>query len=140
MNLNLDALETSFDHIAPRGDELMDVFYARLFAAAPSVKPLFEGTDLKRQKAMLLAALVLLRRSLRDLDSVTPALRELGARHVRYGAQPAHYPVVGQVLISSMAQVAGDAWSPEYQQAWSEAFAIVADAMLQGAQSVEAAA
>ena len=140
MNLNLVALETSFDHIAPRGDELMDVFYARLFAAAPSVKPLFEGTDLKRQKAMLLAALVLLRRSLRDLDSVTPALRELGARHVRYGAQPAHYPVVGQVLISSMARVAGDAWSPEYQQAWSEAFAIVADAMLQGAQSVEAAA
>ena len=140
MTLNLDALETSFDHIAPRGDELMDVFYTRLFAAAPSVKPLFAGTDLKRQKAMLLAALVLLRRSLRDLDSVTPALRELGARHVRYGAQPAHYPVVGQVLISSMAQVAGDAWSPEYQQAWSEAFAIVADAMLQGAQSVEAAA
>jgi hemoglobin-like flavoprotein len=140
MNLNLDALETSFDHIAPRGDELMDVFYARLFAAAPSVKPLFAGTDLRRQKAMLLAALVLLRRSLRDLDSVTPALRELGARHVRYGAQPAHYPVVGQVLISSMAQVAGDAWTPEHEQAWTEAFAIVADAMLQGAQSVEAAA
>ena len=83
---------------------------------------------------------VLLRRSLRDLDSVTPALRELGARHVRYGAQPAHYPVVGQVLISSMAQVAGDAWTPEHEQAWTEAFAIVADAMLQGAQSVEAAA
>ena len=140
MNLNLDALETSFDHIAPRGDELMDVFYARLFAAAPSVKPLFAGTDLRRQKAMLLAALVLLRRSLRDLDSVTPALRELGARHVRYGAQPAHYPVVGQVLISSMAHVAGDAWTPEYEQAWSEAFAIVSDVMLQGAQSVEAAA
>ena len=140
MNLNLDALETSFDHIAPRGDELMDVFYARLFAAAPSVKPLFAGTDLRRQKAMLLAALVLLRRSLRDLDSVTPALRELGARHVRYGAQPAHYPVVGQVLISSMAHVAGEAWTPEYEQAWTEAFAIVADVMLQGAQSVEAAA
>ena len=140
MNLNLDALETSFDHIAPRGDELMDVFYARLFAAAPSVKPLFEGTDLRRQKAMLLAALVLLRRSLRDLDSVTPALRELGARHVRYGAQPAHYPVVGQVLISSMAHVAGDAWTPEYEQAWTEAFAVVAGAMLEGAESVEAAA
>ena len=62
MSLDLHSLETSFDHIAPRGDELMDVFYARLFAAAPSVKPLFAETDLKRQKAMLLAALVLLRR------------------------------------------------------------------------------
>jgi hypothetical protein len=29
MTLNLEALETSFDLVAPRGDELMDVFYAR---------------------------------------------------------------------------------------------------------------
>jgi hemoglobin-like flavoprotein len=140
MDLNVDALEASFDYIAPRGDELMDVFYTRLFAVAPSVKPLFAGTDLKRQKGMLLAALVLLRQSLRDLESVTPALRALGARHVRYGAQPQHYPVVGQVLISSMAQVAGDAWTPEYELAWTEAFAIVAGAMLEGAQSVDDAA
>ena len=140
MTLNLDALETSFDQIAPRGDELMDVFYARLFSVAPSVKPLFAETDLKRQKAMLLAALVLLRRSLRDLDSVTPALRELGARHVRYGALPEHYPVVGEVLIFSMAQVAGDAWTADYEAAWTEAFTLVAGAMLDGAQSARAAA
>ena len=137
MNLDLDALETSFDHIAPRGDELMDVFYGRLFAVAPSVKPLFAGTDLKRQKAMLLAALVLLRRSLRDLESVTPALRELGARHVRYGAQPQHYPVVGEVLIASMAEVAGDDWRPEYTAAWAAAYGIVSGAMLAGAASAE---
>lgn len=140
MTLNIDALEASFDHIAPRGDELVNVFYARLFAVAPSVKPLFAGTDLKRQKGMLLAALVLLRRSLRDLDSVVPALRTLGARHVRYGAEPEHYPVVGEVLISSMAQLAGQAWTPEYEQAWTEAFAVVAGAMLEGAESDEAAA
>jgi hypothetical protein len=35
MSLNLEALETSFDLVAPRGDELMDEFYARLFEAAP---------------------------------------------------------------------------------------------------------
>src|SRR5437763_1435167 len=53
MQLDLDALETSFDLIAPHGDELMDIFYARLFAAAPAVKPLFAGTDFRRQKALL---------------------------------------------------------------------------------------
>lgn len=140
MDLDISALETSFDHIAPRGDQLVDLFYSRLFAVAPHVKPLFADTDLKRQKAMLLAALILLRKSLRDLDSVTPALRSLGARHVRYGAQPQHYPVVGEVLIVSMAQVAGEAWTPEYQLAWTEAFAVVAGVMLEGAESVDAAA
>ena len=86
MLLDLRSLETSFDLVAPRGDELMDVFYARLFAAAPAVRPLFAGTDLRRQKGMLLGALVLLRKSLRDLDRIVPALRDMGARHVRYGA------------------------------------------------------
>jgi hemoglobin-like flavoprotein len=133
MNLNLEALESSFDLIAPRGDELMDSFYAGLFAAAPSVEPLFAGTDLKRQKTMLLGTLVLLRKSLRDLEAIVPKLRELGARHVAYGAEPAHYPVVGEVLIAAMAEVAGPAWNDEYEQAWTEAFTIVAGAMLEGA-------
>ena len=142
MTLDLEALETSFDLIATRGDELMNVFYARLFAAAPAVKPLFAATDLQRQKTMLLGALVLLRKSLRDLDSIVPKLRDLGARHVAYGAERDHYPVVGEVLIASMAEIAGVAWTAEYERAWGEAFGIVAGAMLEGAEmmSVENAA
>src|SRR5262249_54459429 len=125
MSLDLQALETSFDLVAPRGDELMDEFYARLFAAAPAVRPVFPD-DMQRQKTMLLGALVLLRKSLRDLDAIVPKLRELGARHVAYGARPEHYPVVGTVLITSMAAIAGDAWKPEYEKAWGGAFEIVA--------------
>jgi hemoglobin-like flavoprotein len=133
MSLDLEALETSFDLVAPRGDELVDTFYTRLFEAAPAVEPLFEGTDLPEQKKMLLATLVLLRRSLRDLGAIVPKLRELGRRHVAYGAQPEHYPVVGQVLVASMAEVAGDAWRAEHQRAWARAIDVVAGAMLEGA-------
>jgi len=135
MNLNLNALEESFDAIAPRGDELVDEFYGRLFHAAPAVVPLFAHTDMKRQKAMLLGTLVLLRKSLRNLDAIVPKLHELGARHVAYGAQPEHYPVVGEVLIASMAAVAGPAWTAEYERAWTEAFSVVAGAMIAGAES-----
>jgi hemoglobin-like flavoprotein len=142
MSLDLQALETSFDIVAPRGDELMDEFYKRLFEAAPAVMPLFAGSDLKRQKTMLLGTLVLLRKSLRDLDAIVPKLRELGARHVAYGAQPEHYPVVGEVLIAAMATIAGPAWRPEHERAWGEAFGVVAGAMLEGADAaaLEAAA
>jgi hemoglobin-like flavoprotein len=139
MSLDLVALESSFDLVAPRGDELMDTFYDRLFTAAPAVRPLFAHTDIRRQKGMLLGALVLLRKSLRDLDAIVPTLRELGARHVAYGAEPAHYPVVGEVLITSMAEIAGDAWRPEYETAWSEAFDVVARAMMDGAASARLA-
>ena len=133
MSLDVDALEASFDLIAPRGDELVDTFYTRLFAAAPAVKPLFARTDLAHQKTMLLATLVLLRKSLRDLGAVVPKLRELGRKHAAYGARPEHYPVVGEVLIASMAEVAGSRWRPEYGRAWSDALAVVAGVMQEGA-------
>jgi hemoglobin-like flavoprotein len=137
--MDLDALETSFDLVAPKGDELMEIFYTRLFAVAPAVQPLFAGADMKRQQAMLLSALVLLRKSLRDLERVVPTLRNLGARHVAYGAQAEHYPVVGEVLIGAMAQVAGPAWEPRFADAWAAALTVVAGAMLEGAAEAELA-
>lgn len=133
MNLDLEALETSFDLVAPRGPELMDVFYGRLFATVPAVRPLFAATDLRKQKMMLLRLLGLLRMSLRDLDSIVPVLHDLGARHAAYGARPEHHPVVGAVLIDSMAEVAGDAWQPRHERAWRSAFDVVGGAMLDGA-------
>ena len=136
MGLDLEALETSFDLVAPRGDELMDEFYARLFTAAPSVRPLFPS-DMKAQKTMLLSALVLLRKSLRNLDGIVPTLHALGARHVAYGAKPEHYPVVGSALIASMAAIAGPEWKPEYESAWGAAFGVVAGAMIEGATASE---
>jgi hemoglobin-like flavoprotein len=139
MSLDLEALETSFDLVAPRGEELMDEFYARLFAAAPSVRVLFPR-DMSTQKTMLLSALVLLRRSLRSLDEIVPTLHALGARHVAYGARPEHYPVVGSTLIASMAAIAGPAWTPDFETAWAAAFDVVAGAMLAGATEAELAA
>jgi nitric oxide dioxygenase len=135
MDLDLHALTTSFDLIAPRGEELMDEFYARLFEAAPAVRPLFASTDLRRQKTMLLSTLVLLRTSLHDLDAIVPTLRKLGARHVNYGARAEHYPVVGEALISAMSAVAGPEWTPRHEDAWAEAFGIIAATMLDGANA-----
>ena len=116
------------------------MFHRRLFAAAPAVIALFAGRDMKRQKTMLLGTLVLLRKSLRDLDAIVPKLRELGARHVAHGAEPKHYPVVGEVLLASMAEIADSAWTPEYEQAWADAFAIVAGTMIEGAETAQVAA
>jgi hemoglobin-like flavoprotein len=97
------------------------------------VRPLFAHVDMERQRQALLNMLLVLRESLRDLDDIVPDLEELGARHVGYGARPEHYPVVGEVLIGAMAQVAGDAWKPEYTTAWQEAYPVVQDVMLSGA-------
>ena len=133
MAIDVEMLEQSFDLVAPQGDELMTTFYDKLFETAPSVRPLFAHVDMERQRQALLNMLLVLRESLRDLEDIVPDLEELGARHIEYGAQAEHYPVVGGVLIGAMAQVAGDAWKPEYTSAWQEAYQVVQDVMLSGA-------
>jgi hemoglobin-like flavoprotein len=134
MALEVETLEESFDLVAPQGEELVTKFYDRLFEVAPGVKPLFANVDMVRQRQALLNMLVVLRESLRDLDDIVPDLEALGARHAaEYGALAEHYPVVGQVLLDSMAEVGGAAWKPEYTAAWQEAYGVVQDVMLSGA-------
>jgi methyl-accepting chemotaxis protein len=133
MAIDVEVLEESFDLVAPQGDKLMRTFYDRLFETAPAVQPLFAHVDMERQRQALLNMLVVLRESLRDLDDIVPDLEDLGERHTEYGAQPEHYPVVGEVLIGAMTEVAGDAWKPEYTAAWQEAYGVVQNVMLSGA-------
>ena len=137
MSVDVELLEKSFDLIAPRGQELVDRFYQRLFETAPGTRPLFDRVDMDTQKSSLLAILITLRESLRDLSVIAPDLEELGARHVDYGARPEHNPVVGSVLLETMAEMGGSAWKPEYSAAWAEAYKVVQDVMLKGAERQE---
>lgn len=139
MSLHIGTLEQSFDLVAPRGDELVDSFYRRVLTMAPHLAPLFAGTDLTDQKKKLLTTLVLLRKSLRNLDAIVPALESLGARHERYGVRPEHYPIVGAALLETMAEIGGPAWQPGYTVAWTDAYEIVQEAMLRGAVAQRAA-
>jgi hemoglobin-like flavoprotein len=133
MTLDIDSLETSFDAIAPRGDEVVEDFYNRIFATAPALRALFPD-DMTHHRTMVLATLVLVRKSLRNFDEIVPTLRSLGARHVGYGVQPEHYAVAGPLLIEAMAHVAGDAWRPEYARAWAGAWAALVTEMQSGAE------
>ncbi len=129
--LDVDALERSFDLVAPHGTQLVEHFYDLLFERAPDLRAMFP--DLERQRTSLLATLVVLRRSLRDLPALAPTLRKLGARHVSYGARPEHYPIVAELLIRAMHETAGPRWSALDTAQWEKALQLVAVEMLAGA-------
>jgi methyl-accepting chemotaxis protein len=138
--MDVEMLEHSFDLVGGRGEELTARFYERLFEVAPATRALFAHVDQPRQEHALLAALVALRGALREPGALVPRLEQLGARHVRYGARPEHYPVVGAVMLEVMAEIGGDRWRPEYSAEWARALQLVAEAMLAGARRVEQAA
>ena len=116
----------------------MNSFYENLFTANPEAKPLFETTNMAEQKKKLLASLVLVVENLRKPDALDGALRGLGARHVKYGALPEHYPLVGGALLTTFEQYLKEQWTPEVKQAWVDAYGAISQIMLDGADYSQA--
>jgi hemoglobin-like flavoprotein len=137
MSLDVETLEASFDLVAPRGEELVDLFYTKLLERRPDLAPLFDGVDTRQQRAMVLGTFVLLRKSLRDLESIEPKLRAVGARHVDYGTAPEMYPLAGEVFLEALGEIAGDAWNARVEAAWTEAWALLTGLMLEGAAEAD---
>lgn len=137
MTLQVELLEQSFEGIKPHADSFVTSFYENLFTANPEAKPLFDTTDMEAQKKKLLSSLVLVVENLRKPDVLDGALRGLGARHVKYGALPEHYPLVGNALLTTFGQYLKEQWTPEVKQAWVDAYGAISEIMLDGADYSE---
>jgi len=135
--LNVELLEASFQLLAPQADRLAERFYEKLFEVAPSVRGLFPE-DIAEQRKALIASIGAIVSSLRSPDSLGEYLGGLGVRHVGYGAVDGHYDVVGQVLLETMAEVAGDLWTEELQSAWTAAYGAIKGLMLEAAHDAPA--
>ena len=122
-------VQESFGKVAPIADTAATLFYGRLFETAPQVRVLFPD-DLTEQKRKLMATLAIVVNGLNNLPSVLPAASALAKRHVGYGAEPAHYPVVGGALLWTLEQGLGPAWTPELASAWTAAYTTLADFMI----------
>lgn len=111
--------------IAPAAAAL---FYDNLFAAQPSLRPLFKS-DLQLQGERLMSMIGAAVAKLDDLPTLVPVLRQLGARHAAYGVRDEHYDVVGAALLKTLSQGLGDEFTPELREAWTGVYEIVASTM-----------
>ena len=109
-----------------------DAFYTNLFKVAPGVRHLFPE-DMFQQSEKLWNSIVMVVESADDLSGIQDALRDLGARHVHFGATPEHYAVVTDTLIETIAHVMKDEWSAAHQDAWRQTLTAVCATMLDGA-------
>ncbi|MFH8464187.1 globin domain-containing protein [Streptomyces sp. NPDC017991] len=134
-----EILRTSFAVVERRAEFALKYFYSHLFWHHPDVRALFpldSPADKERQRDRLFTALALVVARLEG-PGLHEYLRELGRDHRKYLARPEHYTAVGDSLIAAFAAVSGSAWSTEVEKAWDEAYAVIADAMLDGAGEAE---
>jgi hemoglobin-like flavoprotein len=129
MALNVGLLRASFDVVATANPTFVTRFYEILFERYPETQAMFPVDGRARQAEMLTGALVAVLDHLEDAPWLTDTLGALGAKHAGYGVKPEMYSWVGASLLATLAEVAGSAWTPELNVAWSEAYGAIAALM-----------
>lgn len=122
----------SFALVAPIADQAAALFYDKLFERDPSISKMFRG-DMGQQGARLMQMIEGAVQMLDRPAMLRHALLRLGERHAGYGVVDAHYPLVGAALLDTLAVGLGDVFTAETREAWAAMYAMVADAMREGA-------
>ncbi len=122
-------MQDSFAKVAPISAKAAELFYGRLFEIAPQVRAMFPD-DMTEQRKKLMVTLAIVVQGLNNLDTILPAASALAKRHVSYGAEAAHYPVVGQALLWTLEQGLGPSWTPEVAAAWTSAYTTLSEFMI----------
>ena len=107
-------------------------FYDHLFALDPSTRSLFPA-DNSAQASRFTDEILALVAIAGDLPRFLDRARTLGERHARYGVHAADYSVIGDALVAAVADSAAADWSPLADAAWHRMFALIAEAMIEGA-------
>ncbi len=124
----------SFAKVVPIAPRAAAMFYDRLFALDPSLKPLFK-TDMAEQGKKLMAMIGTAVANLDRLDAIIPAVQDLGRRHAGYGVPPESYDTVAAALLWTLEQGLGNAFTPAVKAAWTEAYTVLATVMKDAASA-----
>lgn len=130
----IQLVQNTFEQVKPIADVAAELFYGRLFELDPALRSYFKA-DLREQKQKLMAALAFVVAGLSRPDTILPAVRELGQRHIGYGVQPQHYETVGTALLWTLKQGLGDQFTSDVRAAWRAAYGLLSSVMQEATQS-----
>jgi hemoglobin-like flavoprotein len=144
----LRLLQRSFAQIEPHAEQFGTMFYDRLFAIAPEMKPLFR-TDIKAQQSKFMKVIgevvKLYLRALISLpvtkqnsgEAMLPGAYWSGKLHAAYGVRMDDFDKMKQALVWALHNTLKEQLTPEIVEAWSMAYDIVVQAMQTGMESDE---
>ena len=127
-------VQDSFLQVEPIAETAAMLFYTQLFTLDPGLQPLFKG-DMKQQGRLLMTMIGAAVRGLTKLETLAPAVRQLGSRHAGYGVRTEHYATVGSALLWTLEQGLGGQFTPEVREAWTQAYGLLAQVMQEGARA-----
>ncbi|MGG5821714.1 globin family protein [Falsiroseomonas sp. HW251] len=136
---DIQLVEASFRLVAPIAEPAAAIFYEKLFALDPTLRPMFAHGDMHEQGRKLMQALGFVVGNLRAPEKLLPVVADLGRRHAGYGVQAGHYGTVGAALLATLREGLGPHFTPEVAAAWEAAYALLSAVMLDSAAPAQAA-
>ena len=130
----IQLLRSSWAAVAPIQQQAAATFYDKLFAADPSLRALFKS-DMQEQQRKLMGMIGVAVAALDRLETIVPAVRELGRRHATYGVRAPHYAVVATALFATLEQGLGVAFTVDVREAWTAAYGVLASTMQSAAST-----
>lgn len=134
----IELVQTTWEKVKPISEQAAELFYGRLFELDPSLQPLFKSGDMKEQGKKLMATLNLAVMSLTKLETILPAVQDLGRRHVQYGVPDESYQTVGEALLWTLDKGLGEAFTDDVKEAWTQTYVTISNVMLDAAHEAPA--
>jgi NAD(P)H-flavin reductase/hemoglobin-like flavoprotein len=125
-------LKESWRLVAAHGDQVPLFFYSSLFLGHPQTRQMFP-VSMAGQRGKLVEALGHVVSHVDDLDTLVVFLGQLGRDHRKFAVVAEHYPAVGEALLATLENFAGDAWTPQLAADWAAAYGLVAKVMCDAA-------
>lgn len=120
----------SFGQFEPIVEDSSKVFFDRLAEVDPRLGAQFcSETNVHSDKLATVLQIAVI--SVRNLDALVPMLRLLGSEYRSYGARPEYYEIFGDVLLWTLSQGLGKAYTEEVNEAWATLYGIIAEMMMQ---------
>ena len=120
--------------VAEHAEQITARFYPRMFAERPDLLRLFnQANQATGEQSRALAASVVAY-AVHLIDPQAPSfdhvMTRIAHKHLSLGVRPEQYTVVGHHLLAAVAEVLGDAVTPQVAEAWAEVYWLFATQLL----------
>src|SRR5690606_20244227 len=110
------------------GTVITQHFYERMFRHNPELKNIFNMSNQHsgRQQFALFSAIAAYAKNIETPEVLAAAVERIAQKHTSLNVQADHYQIVGHHLIETLRELAPDAFTPEVEAAWTEAYTFLA--------------
>lgn len=135
-------IQASVPVLREQGLAITRHFYTQMFAAHPELNNLFNlGNQANGvQQQSLAAAVFAYAANIDNPDALAPVAKRIAHKHAAVGLRAEHYPIVGHHLLGAIQHVLGEAATPELLAAWSEAYWLLANQLIEAEAALYEAA